>query len=207
MIRFLGFKKADAIATSLQKEVTMRKRETRQQPASVRARPPRPAASAAWSQPDARSTSCTRFGAAGAALHLPNQDGGEPDRAACREAAPAGRVHAHPRPGPRQFWQGAPSRVEPGPRGLAPLNSAGASVLPAGGAPQVMLVEHNQTRKMYAIKVLKKEFIIENDEVERCAGGAVPRAPVFWRLTLRIGLRCRGSTPLPASRRRSASSR
>lgn len=35
MIRFLGFKKADAIATSLQKEVTMRKRETRQQPASV----------------------------------------------------------------------------------------------------------------------------------------------------------------------------
>jgi len=33
---------------------------------------------------------------------------------------------------------------------------------------QVMLVEDNKTHKMFAIKVLKKEFIVENDEIERC---------------------------------------
>ena len=31
-----------------------------------------------------------------------------------------------------------------------------------------MLVEEIHTKKMYAIKVLKKDFIVENDEVERC---------------------------------------
>jgi len=30
-----------------------------------------------------------------------------------------------------------------------------------------MLAEEKYTKKLYAIKVLKKEFIIENDEVER----------------------------------------
>ena len=32
---------------------------------------------------------------------------------------------------------------------------------------QVMLVEEINTHKMFAIKVLKKEFIVENDEVDR----------------------------------------
>lgn len=31
-----------------------------------------------------------------------------------------------------------------------------------------MLAEEKRTSQLYAIKVLKKEFIIENDEVERC---------------------------------------
>jgi hypothetical protein len=30
-----------------------------------------------------------------------------------------------------------------------------------------MLAEEKYTKQLYAIKVLKKEFIIENDEVER----------------------------------------
>lgn len=30
-----------------------------------------------------------------------------------------------------------------------------------------MLAEEKQTKNLYAIKVLKKDFIIENDEVER----------------------------------------
>ena len=32
-----------------------------------------------------------------------------------------------------------------------------------------MLAEEKRTNALYAIKVLKKEFIIDNDEVERCA--------------------------------------
>ena len=32
-----------------------------------------------------------------------------------------------------------------------------------------MLAEEKKTNALYAIKVLKKEFIIDNDEVERCA--------------------------------------
>ena len=34
-------------------------------------------------------------------------------------------------------------------------------------ALQVMLAEEKWSKSLYAIKVLKKEFIIENDEVER----------------------------------------
>lgn len=56
------------------------------------------------------------------------------------------------------------------------------AVLGKGNFGKVMLAEEKRSRSLYAIKVLKKEFIIENDEVERLVI-ASRFATRRWKLT------------------------